>query len=316
MAPIEPQGAEQVSVASSRDDVLIGRRIGAGLLPVLEICLFLYVSPAIAFCLLPLVLGGMVALVHIPALTEPIIQWGDKFRAHRGTAASKEGKFHRFMMRPLWAGAHGVHGIGKGLRGPGAWRDAVYAGVCLAVVTYYFGVMVAIFGFVAYMAIVIAIAIVMIIAAFWILGMVLGGSSRDSSESFGSSLMSRVTSSRQKENFFGEKYVEHRDESGNVIATSHSEGGILGMDPHVKTVDHAGNVVEESRQDDGFLGLDPHVEHTDESGHVVGTSREEEGFLGLDPHTERTNADGDKVQESRERDGLLGLDPHLEHENE
>src|ERR1035441_9908452 len=75
MAPIEPQGAEQVSVASSRDDVLIGRRIGAGLLPVLEICLFLYVSPAIAFCLLPLVLGGMVALVHIPALTEPIIQW-------------------------------------------------------------------------------------------------------------------------------------------------------------------------------------------------------------------------------------------------
>jgi hypothetical protein len=315
MAPTEPQGAEQVSVASSRDNVLIGRRIGAGLLLVSEICLFLYVSPAMAFCLLPLVLGGMVALAHVPAVTERIIQWGDKFRTHRDTAVSKEGKFHRFMMRPMWAGAHGVHGVAKGLRGPGVWRDAAYAGVCLALVTYYFGVMVLIFGFVAYMAVVVAVLIAMFLLGMWLLGKYLGGSD-GASDSSGPSLMSRVASSRQKETFFGEKYVEHRDKGGNVIATSHSEDGILGMDPHVKTVDRAGNLLEESRQTDGFLGLDPHLEHTSASGDFVGASRDRDGLLGLDPHTERTDADGHKVQESRDRDGLLGLDPHVESRNE
>lgn len=317
MEPIERESAEQAPAAQVRDNVLLGRRIGAGVLLLAEVCLFVYVSPGIALCLLPLVLGGAVALVHIPALTERIVKWGEGFQSRRDAAAAKDGKFHRFLMRPMWAGAHGVSHVGKGLRGPGAWNDGLYAGVFVALVTYYFGVMFAAFSFVAYMAIAIAIAIVMIIAALWILTIVLGGSrSDDSGESRGSSVMSRVASSRERETFLGDKYVEHRDKSGNVVATSRQQEGFLGMDPHVETVDALGHVVEESRQRDGFLGLDPHLVHTAASGEVVGESRDRDGFMGLDPHAERSDADGHKVQESRDRDGFLGLDPHVEHSNE
>ena len=146
-------------------------------------------------------------------------------------------------------------------------------------------------GFVFYVALVIAFYIAILVAILYFLSMGGEGGSR------------QVVTSHKREGLLGERYVEHVDEDGNVIAESREQEGLFGG-KYTEHTDAEGNVIAESRKQEGLFGGE-YTEHTDAEGNVIAESREQEGLFG-GKYTEYTDAEGNVTGESREQEGLFG----------
>ncbi len=109
--------------------------------------------------------------------------------------------------------------------------------------------------------------------------------------------------SREREGFFGDKYIEHHDDDGNKIGESREREGVFG-DKYTEHRDANWNKTGESREREGVFG-DKYSEHRDTNWNKTGESREREGFFG-DKYTEHRDANSNKTGESREREGVFG----------
>lgn len=73
--------------------------------------------------------------------------------------------------------------------------------------------------------------------------------------------MSKTTNSKVRKDFWGDAYVEHMDEHGNVIGRSEVKTDFRG-DEYVEHKDEYGRTVGHSEVKTDFFG-DPYVRHTD-----------------------------------------------------
>ncbi len=163
-------------------------------------------------------------------------------------------------------------------------------------------------------AIYIALALLMIVVGFWILGKVLeandggrssttraftsalrGGQSRDRRDMWGDDYVEvlddhgrRVGTSRTKKDMWGEEYVEHLDESGARVATSKIKKDMWG-DSYEERRSNDGEVEQTSRVKKDMWG-DEFVEHRDSDGSKVGESRDRRDLWG-DRYTEHKPKD-------------------------
>lgn len=84
--------------------------------------------------------------------------------------------------------------------------------------------------------------------------------------------------SHNSQDFFGDPYVEHRDDRGNIVGTSERTTDFFG-DPIILHKDRKGNIVGRSEETTDFFG-DPIALHKDREGNIVGRSEECENWLG------------------------------------
>lgn len=85
--------------------------------------------------------------------------------------------------------------------------------------------------------------------------------------------MSKTTNSKVRKGFWGDEYVEHTDEHGNVIGRSEVKTDFWG-DEYVEHKDEYGHTVGHSEVKTDFLG-DPYVQHTDLRQAKAGAKRTE-----------------------------------------
>src|SRR5258708_2636281 len=145
-------------------------RISAAIL-VLAIVILVYVLkvPSLALFLAPIVLGSLLVAMSADRLTNAVDRWEATFESRGDRAATKEGKFARYFSRPLWARSRAMWRKTENVANP-----HFRAGLRLAAVTYYFGLMIAILAMVAYVAVAVIIFLAFILLALWLLGKYLG----------------------------------------------------------------------------------------------------------------------------------------------
>lgn len=118
-----------------------------------------------------------------------------------------------------------------------------------------------------------------------------------------------MSESRTREDIFGDRYTEHRDNDYRKTGESREHEGIFG-DKYTEHRDSDYRKTGESREREGIFG-DRYTEHLDNDGNVVGESREREGFFG-GKYTEHLDRDFNVVGESHKREGIFG-DKYIEH---
>lgn len=148
----------------------------------------------------PAIVGAIIAFAK-PA---PVVVWTSQFgqwaiRKHR-VSAEKTGVLTKWAWRPFLWGLEKIDLWTKTIEG-----EFVRAGVRVGSYTYYIAVVL----YLAYWAILTAVAVVIVVAlvllALWIIGLVLGGA-----EGRGSGY------SEKRTGFFGNQYTQHYDESEQV----------------------------------------------------------------------------------------------------
>ena len=151
------------------------RICAAALVLVIAVVSYVLKAPDILLIVAPLIFGSLLVSISSDRLTTAIDRWEQTFERRGERAAAKEGKFAKYFSRPLWSGSRQI------------WRktetiaDRHYrAGIRLAAVTYYFGLMIAVLAVVAYVAIAIMIFIAVVLLALWLLGKYLGRDEDDS----------------------------------------------------------------------------------------------------------------------------------------
>jgi hypothetical protein len=251
-----------------------------------------------ALLIFPIAAGALVTMFKSSTAVSASNKVGQWIGSRQERATEKTGLFADFFLRPVLWCFQKLFAITASIASP-----FLQAGVRIATWLYLVGAIL----FLIYWVTVIVLAIAMLVAGFWLLGVFLGDVASSSSSSSSSSrqradsrpYLGGTGESRLREGLTGQ-YVEHTDAAGNVVSRSRQREGLTGR--YVEHEDVAGNVIAESRNREGLTG--DYVEHQNAAGDAVGESRRREGLLG--PYTEHQNADGKVVGESREREGLLG----------
>lgn len=162
---------------------------------------------------------------------------------------------------------------------------------------------------IAYVVIIIAIAIAVIALIAHILSE-MGGQKTDEPVK-NASFFGGDGSSRMKEGFWGDKYIETKDAEGNELGRSRERESFWG-DRYIEHEDSEGNIVGRSSQKESFWG-DKYTEHQDPDGNAVGKSQGRESFWG-EKYVEHQNSDGESVGESRQREDFWG-EKYTEHKS-
>jgi hypothetical protein len=122
-------------------------------------------APDILLILAPLILGSLLVSICSDGLTTAIERWEQTFERRGERAAAEEGKFAQYFSRPLWSGSRLI------------WRKTetiadrhFRAGIRLAAVTYYFGLIIPALALFAYLAITIIIYFAVMLLVLWLLG--------------------------------------------------------------------------------------------------------------------------------------------------
>ena len=256
----------------------------------------------VALLILPII-GGLFVAVQKPAEFVAWINsasaWWDR---HYSAVKAKGGFIVGGVWRALIWGFHKLHGWTEGVE-----DEALRAGIRLALFFYIGGLSLIIIASAIYVAVVLAL----IAVGLWILGMVLGGESDSSSGmSYTSPSASQRGRSRRRKDWLGEEYVEHSDDSGEVVGRSRVKKDWLG-DTYVERRNADGDIEETTRARTDWLG-DEYVEHRNADGERVGESRSRQDWLG-DEYVEHRDADGVERSRSTQRRDWLG-DQYTEHE--
>lgn len=254
-------------------------------------------DPIIILALTPLALGSILMVLQWDKLTLPVNDWKLSFDARNQKASAKQGKFSKYFLRPLWGGARGIWNQSERIRYP-----HTRAAVRLTAVLYYFGLMIALFGAVAYAAVIIVVFLAVMLFGLWLVGKFL---SRDEDGDYVPVYRESPVSSRKVEGLTGTR-IEHYAKDGHKLSESRERDGIFGK--YTEHTDVQGRKTGESRNREGIFGS--YVEHTDANHDKVGESREREGVFG--DYTEHQDTEGRKTGESRFREGVFG--DYVEHD--
>jgi len=227
--------------------------------------------------------------------------WESSYEA----AKAKEGFFAGLWRWLIW-GVHKLHRFTEDVE-----DSAVRAGLRLALFFYILALSIFILASLIYLAIVIAL----IVLGFWILAKVVGSESDSTERStyverHPEPRAARGGRSRQRKDFWGNDYTEHRDEDGNLVGTSRVKKDFWG-NTFVERRDVEGDVEETSRARKDFWGND-FTEHRDADGDKSGESRDRKDFWDND-YVEHRNEEDDEVARSRPRKDFWGND-YVEHE--
>lgn len=183
--------------------------------------------------LCPLSFGAMVVLIAGPVPPKWLASFESWLDYRCAKADASDGRFNNYVVTPSLAAYEKLNTstdkiVDDTLR-VGAKAASYAFTVCL-------------FLFLLYVVVeIILIAIMLILIAIFI---------KFCSEVFGNG---DGYIARERTGFFGDKYTETTDASGNVVAESRERTGFLG-DNYIETTDASGNVVSESRERSGFLG--------------------------------------------------------------
>jgi hypothetical protein len=141
------------------------RICAAALMLVIAVLSYVMKAPDTLLILAPLILGSLLVSICSDGLTTAIDRWEQTFERRGERAAAKEGKFAKYFSRPLWSGSRLI------------WRKTetiadrhFRAGIRLAAVTYYFGLVIPALALVAYFATVIIIYFAVMLLGLWLLG--------------------------------------------------------------------------------------------------------------------------------------------------
>jgi hypothetical protein len=156
---------------------------------------------------------------------------------------------------------------------------------------------------VAYALFVITLVLIAIVIGFWLLGTLLGSESNERPAGTSGSIFSGRGTSHRKTDFFGDGYVEHRDEDGRVIGRSRTKTDFFG-DRYVEHSDKSGQKVGTSITKKDLFG-DTYVKHTDSDGNNAGETRKKTDFWG-DSYASHEDAEGRVVAESRRKTDWFG----------
>lgn len=239
--------------------------------------------------LAPFVAGGLVTAMRLEMVSQAVDSIENWLKKGSTKAASKQGKFARFVQRPFFASSLAI------------WRwttpipDAhLKAGVRIAALILIAGVAVTLVVVAVYVIIAIVVLVLTVILMGWFLSL-------HAEPSVGGASPRAVT--RVAKDWFGKPKQEHFDSAGNKIGESRPEKDWLGK-PKLVHTDAQGNKVGESRPDKDWLGQ-PKTVHTDNEGHVTGESRPDKDWLG-NPKTVHTDPEGNVTGESRVTKDWLG----------
>lgn len=257
----------------------------------------------------PVLVGSVIAL----ARPHPVTAWIDRtltvYAARRDKAAAKGTLPSRWFFRPLYAVLHSSAGWMRGIQDP-----YLRSGMTIAIQIYWLYAAL----FVAYIAIGVVIAIAMLLLTLWIMSKVLSQdwsarpSRTASPDRFRSSRAFGAARSREREGTWGNKYVEHLDERGDVVATTSEKESFFG-NKYQETVSKDGERIGRSEEREGFWGS-KYTQHYDGDGEKSGRSEAREGFLGNE-YVQHYDQDGNKAGTSEARDGFLGQ-KYVEHKGE
>jgi hypothetical protein len=198
------------------------RICAAALMLVIGVLSYVLKAPDILLILAPLILGSLLVSICSDGLTTAIDRWEQTFERRGERAAAKEGKFAKYFARPLWSGSRLI------------WRRTeniadrhFRAGIRLAAVTCYFGLIVPALALVAYLAITIIIYFAVMLLVLWLLAKYLR---RDEDDGSHPAYIPPVTAiprplttrpfgaTSQKVEGMLESRVEHYDDKGQKVA--------------------------------------------------------------------------------------------------
>lgn len=291
----DPLTPESTSILQPRTWPLY--RVGSAIaLIAIAVLSFVLKSPTLLLALSPIVFGSILALISSESFTARIDRWEHSFEGRGQRAATKDTKFARFFLRPLWAGSGAIWKKTEGVS-----QRHFRAGLRLALLVYYFGLMLAALAVVGYAAFVVIVVIAVLVFMFWLLMKYLTRNDPPEDEvhiDYPVQMTPQIAESRRVEGLTGPR-TEYYDKQGRKIGEARERDGLLGKYTEQY---RAGRKTGESRERDGLLGH--YTEHTDREGRTVAESRERDGLLG--PYTEHRDVGGKKIGESREREGLLG----------
>lgn len=316
MAPSPVPSAPEPETTGTQDQQQMSAgwpfaRIGAATV-VAAILLWSMLAGDISIVLLftPVILGSVLVAIDSDALTSKVEQCEGLFENRADRARTKEGKFARYFSRPLWGGSRLLWRKTESIRNRG-----LRAGLRLTAITYFFGIMIAAFVFVAYATIAILIFIAVLLIGLWLLGKFLGGEDEQNSrltEAAKNRTRSQLLRTRpvgdtsMHANGVFDPRVEHF-ENGVKIAESRERHGVFGA--YVETTDMKGNKIGESREVAGVFG--DYTRHTDQRGEEVGETEQGDGVF--EPYAVHTDEHGEKIGETRVHEGIL--DDHAKYDD-
>ena len=249
----------------------------------------------LAALLLPLLAGGAVVYWYSPATQSGVDRARGRVDGTYAGLAESSRFWRRHILRwVLWPWTR-LEGLTLSLEKP-AWRaGALTAGYGYGLV---FGL--ALVAALVYATVVVAIFLVMVAAAFWVLGAIFGG---DNSSGRVTSQVGSARVSRERTDWLGDRYIEHVDANGQVVTRSRERRDVFG-DTYTEHRDAAGNTVGTSRNRTDLFG-DDYVEHQDPDNNVQGSSRRRKDFFGND-YVENRDENSRKTGESRASKDMFG----------
>jgi hypothetical protein len=198
------------------------RICAAALMLVIVVLSYVLKAPDVLLILAPLILGSLLLSICSDRLTTAIDRWEQTFERRGERAAAQEGKFAECFSRPLWSGSRLI------------WRKTetiadrhFRAGIRLAAVTYYFGLMIPTLALVTYLAITIIFYFAVMLLVLWLLGKYLR---RDENDGSHLAYLPPVTATpcplttrpfgatSRKVEGMPESRVEHYDDKGPKVA--------------------------------------------------------------------------------------------------
>ena len=249
----------------------------------------------LAALLLPLLAGGAVVYWYSPAAQSGV----DRARVrvdgtYAGLAESSSFWQRQILRWVLWPWTR-LEGLTLSLEKP-AWQ----AGALTAGYGYGLVVGLALIAALVYATVVVAILLLMVAAALWVLGAIFGG---DNSSGGVTSQVNSARISRERTDWQGDRFVEHVDANGQVVTRSQERKDMFG-DTYIEHRDTAGNTVGTSRSRTDMLG-DDYLEHRDADNDVQGSSRGRKDIFG-DEYVENRDENSRKAGESRASKDMLG----------
>lgn len=255
------------------------------------------------FLILPTIAGIFIGIVKPPEAVAWINDASAWWERHYSSVKARGGFIIGGLWRALIWGFHTLHRATEPVA-----DEAVRAGMRVALFFFIGGVSLFVIASLIYLAVVLA----MILIGFWILGKFLGWetSNGDPGRDYPAPRASRKGTSRRRQDWLGDEYVEHLDENGRPVGRSDVRKDWLG-DAYVERRNAEGEVVETSRGREDWLG-DEYTEHRGVDGERTGESRDRKDWLG-DDYVEHRDADNEVAGRSTRRRDWLG-DPYTEHE--
>ncbi len=246
--------------------------------------------------LAPLVAGLVLSFAKPPQAVAFIHRASEWWDAQYLAAKARGGLFVGFIWRWLIWGFHKLHQWTSGIT-----DDAVRAAVRATLFFYVAGLSLFLMASAIYLALVIAF----IVAGFWLLGKFLqaGGVDTGASDTRTTGTGFKPGQSRERKEMWGDRYTEHTNKDGDVVARSRDKKDMWG-NTYSEQRSRDGEVIQTSRETKDWLG-ERFIEHRDGEGNVVGTSRDKKDWLG-DDYVEHRNEEGDEVGRSTDRKDWLG----------